>query len=546
MSKKNNQNNIKALKTLIAGIIIHSIIATFHTWPSIIRYFHSYLLEFNDISIGHQSLDILFSISNIFHGLSMISGVILTGWFSSLKITGMGLIVRTISELMYLIYPNYNVIIFSVAISSSANGLIFLPVVLDILRYYPNSKGQCVSFILLGYGLNRLLFKYISIQIIDPDSVEMMHQTHRYPSIINDNFKFYLKVYLMYYALLSALSIFLLHPYKIRGKPNKERFSIPKRKLTTDPYILGNLINVSKNFDEELKNHGRVYNENENENKNEDEDDFNYINFLLCKDNETLKKIKGFKNTPKMNNFEPFSSLVISYPFMQLTFIFFFTMLIGLVELSSIRKLGTLNGHPEDFLWGVSFWFKAINAGTIIFWGMILDRVGFKKLYSVILSVQLIISPLCFFISSSKTGFILYNGISAILHSVNISIHITTYVLIFGNVKGVLLYSISWLLIYIFYVARPFITNIFVSKIYYLMFYIGLTLFTMIALIILSFFDEKKHIYTGKKYFDDSSSSSSDEGNEMEDLQFEDSDETKNNESNSKIFNNINLKDKVQ
>ena len=550
MSKKNNQNNIKALRTLIAGIIIHSIIATFHTWPSILRYFHSYLLQFSNISIGHQSLDILFSISNIFHGLSMISGVILTGWFSSLKITGIGLIIRTISELMYLIYPNYYVIIFSVGISSSANGLIFLPVVLDILRYYPNSKGQCVSFILLGYGVNRLLFKYISIQIIDPDSVEMMHQTHRYPSIINDNFKFYLKVYLMFYAFLSALSIFLLYPYKIRGKPTKERLFNPKRKLTTDPYILGNLINVGKNFDEELKDHGRVYNENGNENKNEDEDEnedeFNYINFLLCKDNETLKKIKSFKNTPKMNNFEPFSWLVISYPFMQLTFIFFFTMLIGLVELSSIRKLGTLNGHTEDFLWGVSFWFKALNAVSIIFWGMILDRVGFKKLYSVILSVQLIISPLCFFISSSMTGFILYNGISAILHSVNISIHLTTYVLIFGNVKGVLLYSISWLLINFFYVARPFISDIFVSKINYLMFYIGLTLFTMIALIILCFFDEKKHIYTGKKYVDESSSSSSDEGDEMEDLQFEDSDETKNNESNSKIFHNIGSKDKLQ
>ena len=195
---------------------------------------------------------------------------------------------------------------------------------------------------------------------------------------------------------------------------------------------------------------------------------------------------------------------------------------------------------------GVSFWFKALNAVSIIFWGMIFDRVGFKKLYSVILSVQLIISPLCFFISSSMTGFILYNGISAILHSVNISIHLTTYVLIFGNVKGVLLYSISWLLINFFYVARPFISDIFVSKINYLMFYIGLTLFTMIALIILCFFDEKKHIYTGKKYVDESSSSSSDEGDEMEDLQFEDSDETKNNESNSKIFHNIGSKDKLQ
>jgi MFS family permease len=219
-------------------------------------------------------------------------------------------------------------------------------------------------------------------------------------------------------------------------------------------------------------------------------------------------------------------------------------MLIGLVELSSIRKLGTLNGHSEKFLWYTSFIFKSINAVLMPIWGLTLDKTGFKNLYSVILSVQLIISSLCFFISSSQLGFILYNGISSILHSVNISIHITTFASIFGNVKGILLYSISWLLINIFYIARSFIGNVFVSKIYYLMFYIGLTLFTMIALIILCFLDEKKHIYTGEKKFDDSSSSS-DEGNELDDLQFEDSDE-KINESNSKIPSNISLKNKNQ
>ena len=173
------------------------------------------------------------------------------------------------------------------------------------------------------------------------------------------------------------------------------------------------------------------------------------------------------------------------------------------------------------FLWNTSFIFKMLNAVCMPIWGYLLDKTGFKKFYSVILSVQLIISSLCFFISSNAIGFILYNGISALLHSVNLSIQLTTYVLIFGNEKGVLLYSISWLLIYIFYIARPFISNIFVSKIYYLMFYITLTLFTMIALIILSFFVEKKHIYK----IDSKNMDSSDDEKEMDDLQFEESSE---------------------
>ena len=208
-------------------------------------------------------------------------------------------------------------------------------------------------------------------------------------------------------------------------------------------------------------------------------------------------------------------------------------MLIGLVELSSIRKLGALNGHSEIFLWNTSFIFKILNAVGLPIWGYLLDKTGFKKLYSVILSVQLIISSLCFFISSNAIGFILYNGISALLHSVNLSIQLTTYVLIFGNEKGVLLYSISWLLIYIFYILRPFISNIFVSKIYYLMFYIGLTLFTMIALIILCLFVEKKHVYKDLSKYDDKS----DDEKEMNDLQFESS-EIESEESNK----NINIK----
>ena len=517
---KKNRNQIE-LKTLIAGSILHFILGTFHTWQSILRYFNSYLLEYNDTPIHHKYLEVIFSISNVPHGLCMIFGVFLTGYFSSLKITGIGLIIRMLSESMYLFFPNIKIVTLNIFISSSANGLIYLPIILDILKYYPKSKGSCVSFVFSGFGINRLMFKYISIQIIDPHSMEMMHSTQKYPSIINDNFKFYLKVYLIFYSLLSVLCIYLLNPYKPKKTPEPEENIFIKRKFTTDCSHLANLINIDKNFKEEEQYKGESVNETDNENEE------NYIKYLLNK-----YKKKNKKYLKDNNLYEPFTSLIISYPFIQLTLIFFFTMLIGLVELSSIRKLGTLNGHSEIFLWNTSFVFKVLNAVGLPIWGYLLDKTGFKKLYSVILSVQLIISSMCFFISSNAIGFILYNGISALLHSVNLSIQLTTYVIIFGNEKGVLLYSISWLLIYIFYILRPFISNIFVSKIYYLMFYIGLTLFTMIALIILCLFVEKKHIYRGQITNDDKS----DDEKEMDDMQFESSEieeEEKENENNN-------------
>ena len=522
MKKKNNQ---LAVKTLIAGFILHFILGTFHTWQSILRYFNSYLLEFNDIPIHHKYLEIIFSISNVPHGLCMILGVFLTGYFNSIKITGIGLIIRIISESLYIVFPNIKIVTLNIFISSSATGLIYLPLILDILRYYPKSKGSAISFVLSGFGINRLMFKYISIQIIDPDSIEMIHGTQKYPSIINDNFKFYFKIYLIFYSLLSVLCIYLLYPYKYEQTRSKDKELPCQRKLTTDPSTLANLINIDKNLKEEEK-----YKEEQDEIYYEED---NYISYLIGK-----KKNKKIKTIKEANLYEPFSSLIISYPFIQLTFIFFFTMLIGLVELSSIRKLGTLNGHSEKFLWYTSFIFKSINAVLMPIWGLTLDKTGFKNLYTVILSVQLIISSLCFFISSNSIGFILYNGISALLHSVNLSIQLTTYVLIFGNEKGILLYSFSWLLIYIFYIARPFISNIFVSKIYYLMFYITLTLFTMIALIILSFFVEKKHIYKDKTKNDDSS----EDEKEMDDLQFNESSENSDDQENTYNVNKKNIK----
>ena len=517
-----------ALRTLIAGFILHFILGTFHLWQTILRYFNSYLLEFNNVPIPDKYLEIIFSLSNVPHGLFMILGVLLTGYYNSLQITGIGLLIRIISESMYIFFPYIKIVTLSVLISSSATGLIYLPIILDILRYYPKSKGQCISFTMTGFAINRLMFKYISIHIIDPDSIEMIRGTQRYPSIINNNFQFYLKLYMIFFSALSVLCIYLINPYKIqKNKIDKDILNTVKRKLTTDPTNGLNLLNIDKDSKDEDEFNEEINNDNDTE----DETEEHYIKYLISKKNQKKSSISKFINL------EPFSSLIVSYPFIQLTFIFFFTMLIGLVELSSIRKLGTLNGHSEIFLWNTSFFFKVLNAVGLPVWGFILDKYGFKNLYTMVLSVQLIISSLCFFITSNIIGFILFNSISAMLHSVNLSIQLTTYIIIFGNEKGVLLYSISWLLIYIFYIARPFISNIFVSKIYFLAFYIGLSLFTMIALIILSFFVEKKHIYVDKNR------DSSDSEKELDDLLDNKSDnEEDDKKSNHMIINTDEIK----
>ena len=77
-------------------------------------------------------------------------------------------------------------------------------------------------------------------------------------------------------------------------------------------------------------------------------------------------------------NNESFISLITSYPFVQLTFIFFFTMMFGIIETSSMKNFGKLNGHSEEFLWYTSFMWKIINFIFFPLWGYFFDKMDSK------------------------------------------------------------------------------------------------------------------------------------------------------------------------
>ena len=55
---KKNQYQF-ALRTLISGFILHFILGTFHLWQTLLRYFNSYLLEFNNVPIPDKYLEII-------------------------------------------------------------------------------------------------------------------------------------------------------------------------------------------------------------------------------------------------------------------------------------------------------------------------------------------------------------------------------------------------------------------------------------------------------------------------------------------------------
>ena len=187
-------------------------------------------------------------------------------------------------------------------------------------------------------------------------------------------------------------------------------------------------------------------------------------------------------------------SLITSYPFLQLTSIFFFTKIFAIIELCSIKNFGLLNGHDERFLWYGAFLYKVTYFLCFALWGYLFDRIGFKKFYRIIITLEILISSMCYYISMHKFGYLIYCMVSAFVNSASMAIGPTNFSIIFDNEKGALLFGISCFLTNTFYIFRPLISNLLTEKIYYLIIYLIITTFSMLGFIILCFFIDEKFV----------------------------------------------------
>ena len=131
----------KGILTVIGAFVLHFILGTLHTWPSISRYFHSYLAEVNKIKFSLTYLDIIFSLVNAFHSIFIPIGVILSEKYNPSIIIGLGLIMKLIANALFIFTPNIIVVTISLVICASGCGLAYMPAIISIWKYFPNNKG---------------------------------------------------------------------------------------------------------------------------------------------------------------------------------------------------------------------------------------------------------------------------------------------------------------------------------------------------------------------------------------------------------------------
>ena len=464
-----------AIRTLLGGILLNMIIYAHNTPPNLFNYFYSYFQSNNENIFSKEIIEILFSLSNIFYLLFIPLGFILYLNYNlnTNIINAISLILIIISN--YLLINSYTnqILILLLILKCSGSGLCFLPILLEIWKYFPNMKGLITGIFFIGKGITESFYEYISIKLINPEEKNMNQSGKIYPPEVNANFLNYLRNSFLFLCFISISIQFLIYPYSIYGYhfyKNQTEFKEKMQKgLIQDFYILASPKNYSK---------------------------------------------------PRNNkNKEPIFSLIVSCPFLQFTSIYFLIMIFNSLDLTSIQRLGILMDFDDNFISFSNKVWKFTNVLWNIISGFILDHIKFKKFFMYLLLTLIFLISTSYFILDFKFGYLLFNIISSVVDSINNIFVPISFSIVYGNETGLLLYGISSIVINSFLIYRDFIRQILNEKIYYFVFCFICTIFYMFALITLCLFEQKKHVYKRKdEDIDQNSSNDLNFGQELSDM----------------------------
>ena len=174
--------------------------------------------------------------------------------YNSISITGFGLLLRIYANAIPLLFPNIIIVTICIFISSASCGICYMPIILEIWKYFPDNKGLTTSLALSGFGFTQLIFEDISINIINYEKNNIDYLEGVYSFYTNDNFKEYLGIFPPEYharpwSNYEEMKIFL----KKIGKPFDFDYFYFAHKYPTIRHFLGRYkpINDKINFIED-------------------------------------------------------------------------------------------------------------------------------------------------------------------------------------------------------------------------------------------------------------------------------------------------------
>ena len=444
----------KGILSILGSCFFYFVIGSTYIWGSVNIYASSYFKSFsNDLTSIVFPFSILITNIGILLSFPIVAliGFKMTIYIASLLVFGF-LLASSFCQSFWSFF-----LCFSVGFGGSS-GLLYLTLMYNGYKYFPEKRGLIGGILMGMYGLASLISNYIMLLLVNPDNVAPMKRpgTEDFflPDEVSQRFPISLRYLSFYFLGMMTMGCLLIFEYKeidCIEERDELKFDMTiedMEKSGLKTHLLPETLKQSEAESEKKQEYIVDLNETTIPDplENSLEQDLTYEHKEEVK-LKTKRKIKGEWSDTSVgvgdeqdcHSIKDAFSSRVAYVIMGMMFL---SVSNGYFLAANFKNYGMTKIPNDSFLTLVGSLSSLCNGGGRIFWGILSDKFDFKKVYTIILLIQLLDIATLRFISNYELPYLIWISVALLCEGGNFVIFPPLSLKVFGPSVGSKTYSL--------------------------------------------------------------------------------------------------------
>lgn len=381
---------------VLGSILYHTVLGSFYTWGCISIYCTSYLRQFHP-SVTTHTLSLFLTARTV----SLLFMNPIGTYFDQKFGPKLGMLIGAIffGGAVYFTSTSHSPAIYILGLGIGfgvPNGFGYVPAISTSWKHFPKSKGIISGIIFFGFGIGSFIFSFVSKELVNPNNIKPTNINGEYifPLEVANNVPHMLRVLGVIWVIIMLVSLVLIKEiYDMEEESPLVSASASSRKTSRS-----RLNSVVAELHSDVIGHFRSSYFQHYEEENNEKDALEVEMFPFANKNSV-------GNEEYIANCTSVSAGLKSSQFLLALYMFTSSTLLDYTVLLMYKELGNRYGYDDAFLTTIGSIIGLCNATGRLFWGYIMQKIPFKKVYITVIIGQMLFFMLIFIIGKYRYMF---------------------------------------------------------------------------------------------------------------------------------------------
>ena len=317
-------------------------------------------------------------------------------------------------------------------------GFLYLTLMYNGYKYFPSRRGLIGGILMGVYGLSSLISNFILLALMNPNNTKALQNSENeyyFPDEIASRLPNAIRTLSYYFLGVMVLGNLLQFEFK----PEIIETHCPEVNAVVDDSNCKTQLLVKKSMQDPI-NQDKL---NDNESKSDVKKSKDNIKALETKKNEWSSSI-DLLDESKCRSFPQAFCTLAAYAIMTMNY---FSIQNGYFTATNFKDYGLSKISDDSFLTLVGSLSCVFNGGGRFFWGALSDKWDFKRVYLIILSIQIVEVATLRFISEYKSAYLIWICVALLCEGGHFVIFPPLCLKVFGPQVGSRVFSVVLLVI---------------------------------------------------------------------------------------------------